>query len=536
MNFGRFFALDKDSSQFGNGIVIFHYTAIKDVEETLENSREETLRYPIYLTLSKDSIEFIYHYCIKDTTEGKHKHFHNSILSLPLSSNLEIKDGLTSALIEASQTPFTYHNSAVINEEKKEISYSNLTDFFGINIDGKFKKDSFFLHKLILDFLFDFEHTSVFQNSPYYEYISIKLKENYFFNSLANKAMFYYYKNLFKEAYKKDYKHNFFYAERLFNAEKEWTKSIRDIKSDQAFHDSKGWFDSPEVEMKGIYKSKEKDKTVSVRKELYAEAIKADKQNNTLLKYAIKLDSKLSSQWNIKRCAFSNLFTTSQNVVLSILMLIPFFNLILFFCNLFTDYSFLHFGVSLQLIAYSFLFLIVILGVGLFSELKYSFGSHIYFPRLLIAILTGWVTIFFGTTLFSPSSINQVTNNPYTITLGILIMLLALAWFTYIEMGRLSPYIGKSRRFRRTLYFLLISFFYSHMSGFFLSFLTKIRELEFDKNAILNEIYHLRNSTEPELLFDSGTILVFYLFTFLAMFIGLFLNIMLLEKRATEAL
>jgi hypothetical protein len=53
-----------------------------------------------------------------------------------------------------------------------------------------------FIRKLILDFMFDLEQTKVFQISPHYEHISVKLKENYLFSALAAKANFYYWKEI----------------------------------------------------------------------------------------------------------------------------------------------------------------------------------------------------------------------------------------------------------------------------------------------------------------------------------------------------
>lgn len=49
-----------------------------------------------------------------------------------------------------------------------------------------------FVRKLFLDFLFDLEHSDVFENIALYDDIYIKLHKNFLFNAIANKAEYYY--------------------------------------------------------------------------------------------------------------------------------------------------------------------------------------------------------------------------------------------------------------------------------------------------------------------------------------------------------
>lgn len=540
MNYGRFFVLDYETSRLNEGITIFNYRGLEDSGY----NRIATPKYPIYLTILKDCIDFRVHYF------NDEKHFHNTFLLLPLSANLEVKDGLTSVLSNGYKTVFPvkgerdYLYNLIINDKNihstlsisNEInSYSDLSVFeiftegnnglsYDTDKDGN-KIITCFIRKIILDFLFDLEHTKVFQNSPYYEYLSIKLRENYFFNALANKAKFYYYRELIKNS--DDYSLRF-YGEYLFKAEKEWTKSIRNEKSDNSFHESKNWFLSSEKEMRPIYlkkkytfENKEKDENLYFEKrkkayEFIDQETRKDIDRTTLL----------SSKWFIKRCAFGCIFSIECNMVLCLMMLLP-------IIGIFIDCIFPYFGFSFKILGHLLLLLSVPFYVFHFANKRNFFCSHIYFPRLLIAIITGWITIFFGTSMFS--IFEKITCYQPIIAITILTMFIAVYWFTYIEVGRMNPHIENKSRFKRTLYFILISFFYSYMTGFLLSFLATIRHLEWDFNAISCEIKKILILSKGEQLFPD-CFAVFFMFTFFAMFIGIFLNMMIQEKRATEPL
>jgi hypothetical protein len=252
MNYGKFFKLDKEKSDLSRGITCYDYIWLRDNEDN-----KDSQEFPIYVTINKDSIDFHAHYHdyykIKD--ERKHKHSHNTILSLPLSANLDVKDGLTGALVEGYKTNFPRYDkegSSYLwelhwktlwrnrNWEKSDASYFELNVFVEPKEknwkklieeikdfekkDNKEDEDAYinkereqadpnrgknskkinrFIRKLILDFLFDLEHTKVFQTSPHYEHISIKLKENFFFSALVAKANFYYWREILIQGKKK---------------------------------------------------------------------------------------------------------------------------------------------------------------------------------------------------------------------------------------------------------------------------------------------------------------------------------------------
>ncbi len=92
MNYGRFFELDFESSRLQEGVAVFNYRWLVD-----NSDLKGTPRYPIYLTFTSEAIIFNLHYL---DSKQEDNHYHNPIIELFLSPNMEISDGLTEALNE----------------------------------------------------------------------------------------------------------------------------------------------------------------------------------------------------------------------------------------------------------------------------------------------------------------------------------------------------------------------------------------------------------------------------------------------------
>ena len=148
-----------------------------------------------------------------------------------------------------------------------------------------------FLRKLLLDFMFDLKHSSVFNTSPNYDRMYSGLMSNYYFSALMHKCEFYYYRELTIRAVeenlvkKTDDQLVLLYAKELFDAEELWAADIRNPLADKYFEQAfpndfklrgwlKGqqwtefcsnvfermtktrwdsWFANPEEEMRRIY-------------------------------------------------------------------------------------------------------------------------------------------------------------------------------------------------------------------------------------------------------------------------------------------
>ena len=278
MNYGRFFEFDFESSKLDEGIAVFNYRWLQDSQKNCNTDRQ-TPRYPIYLTFTSEAIVFNLHYRDEWSDEKDDKtsvHYHNPIIELYLSPNMEIADGLTESLNEAYLSEFPVrgntHLRALIRDAYKndkdefEDDYSSLEIYAAdseVNYDEKAENVSHFLRKIVLDFLFDFEFTGVFKNLAFYNEVSIKLKENLLFNALLNKYRYYYFRMRLigtemndsieeenDDSNKDDELH--FLFQRYELAEREWMSSIMNPKSMKAFHVSP-WFNECHEELEQVF-------------------------------------------------------------------------------------------------------------------------------------------------------------------------------------------------------------------------------------------------------------------------------------------
>lgn len=293
MNYGRFFEFDFESSKLDEGIAVFNYRWLRDKHPS---AGSQTPNHPIYLTFAPEAIVFHLHY-VDLKPEGNMIHYHNPILELFLSPNLEISDGLTDTLNESFSNEFPVKSNILlkkiiresyVHEEEQcshlsKDSYSSL-DIFEIetkeHYEGKGENATHFLRKLILDFLFDFEFTSVFKNLSFYNTISVKLKENFVFNALMNKMRYYYFRmrlvgsELFSilednngttdngQADK-----NLQFLFQLYEAaEHEWVASVTNPKAMDAFHISP-WFNECHEELEQVFadqRLQKSEKTINI--------------------------------------------------------------------------------------------------------------------------------------------------------------------------------------------------------------------------------------------------------------------------------
>ena len=178
MNYGRFFEFDFESSKLDAGIAVFNYRWLQDRSQ--EGAADKlSPRYPIYLTFTSEAIVFNLHYREEgqSNTTGKAIHYHNPIIELVLSPNMEIADGLTESLNETYLSEFpvcgnAYLRKMICNAYEND-SFNTQDNYSSLEFyDVETKKDyeiehnnvTHFLRKVILDFLFDFEFTGVFRN------------------------------------------------------------------------------------------------------------------------------------------------------------------------------------------------------------------------------------------------------------------------------------------------------------------------------------------------------------------------------------
>ena len=176
---GEFFRLDRDSRQ-DEGQVLFRYLHVK-IRDKGAHKDKDCAPYPVYLALKPHAIDFYYHGpvlgekssknipCGADLSDGKINHEHIRILHLPLSMNLAVKDNLTARLSHAF---YDYKEVPHIYDLKESGSkfYSNLSLWNECSkSDANDKENNLSFRRLILDFLYDLEHSRVFYASGIFE-------------------------------------------------------------------------------------------------------------------------------------------------------------------------------------------------------------------------------------------------------------------------------------------------------------------------------------------------------------------------------
>lgn len=273
MNYGRFFEFDLESSYMQKGIAVFNYRRLQQKQ----SGKRTSPRYPVYLVFTPESILFNLHYYEDENSKvQKHSlrsHYHNTIIELRLSPNIDVMDGLTESLNNTFDAQFPVKDNKPLLKAIRD-SF----DFPDCKMSGYYcletfkpeskeayegSKETHFLRKLILDFLYDLDFTDVFKNVAFYDEISTKLKENFLFSALANKVRYYYYRTVIcadevagckiENIEEWNAKMKFFF-EQYASAEHEWVSSIIDDRAMTVFHESP-WFGEAYQELDQVYVS-----------------------------------------------------------------------------------------------------------------------------------------------------------------------------------------------------------------------------------------------------------------------------------------
>ncbi len=499
MNYGRFFTLDVNASQLVRGLTVFNYRGIKNKQVSTDNSRD---KYPIYVNISKDLISFSVHY-IKEGQDSA-EHSNSLIFSLPIASNLNIKYNITSNIINIFSNQFPYNNegniiydiaaNSIQNTEEcnKGISYSSL-EVFGINLKKPETEDRppiiGLLRKLFLDFIYDLEHTGVFKNAPGYDEIYASLNDNFLFRSIRNKAEYYYQRKSASPYNDKDERGYFthsdrdiFMADYLVEAERRWVETIADPRSDATFHAAKGWLRSTEEEMHAVYHSGHlsypnsdiKSKYSTDRCADFLSKIKFPKSDDrTKVEYnkrctkeydtQVVETARKATQWYLHKYCFAgilNIWHGRQNgawkwmyAILSIFLLLtivyPAFNQ-----TVSDDY--LH---SIMIAGGLLVFVRLIRYLRDRKRLGRVGRVNIFMPRLLASVVTAWFTLAIGEDIF-----RGFFDTEHQLWISAVLVIITFVFVSF-EIGRLNPYLDRSKTIGRSITLLVMAFTYSLLSG-----------------------------------------------------------------------
>lgn len=202
MLIGNFFKVD-ENSEFENGIVYYRYLPI-----CRKKRKGGESDFPVYVSINSSSITFylqIRNYLSDNKNENTGEpgiYNHAELFHIPLMSNLRARDNLKNIIKDLYKRKEPLSNDYRLNSIN-DGTYSGLKK----NINKKNEKEekpAIHFKTLVLDFIFDLEHSQVFKNSPAYEKMEESLRQDLFFSALAAKYDYYHKKEILSEELKRD--------------------------------------------------------------------------------------------------------------------------------------------------------------------------------------------------------------------------------------------------------------------------------------------------------------------------------------------
>lgn len=505
MNYGKWFTLDLEASDLRHGINVFNYRGFKFYKkdapkefEKEEDGEQTTPEYPIFAVLNADGVHFCCHYALlspsskdEDSNNGKLPIYHqdNMILSLECSGNTHTSRDFHHRINEAFCTVYPRKNNPIENgtgdaffkqfksqtlrgigelEAEKGVTYSSLEVFRKQQIDEDWdvtEYTHFVVRKLFLDFLYDFEHTDVFQNSPHYDTVYSRFHEDLLFDAIAKKAEYYYQKKLCENVFcntKDRFEDKNYLLANLENyvyAEHHWVECILNPQSDKLFYDS-NWIISTKKELDNVYTSVNSCADLLEKIQMLYD----DSETKIIeLKQIIKSSAEQAHAWYIHKYDLGGslhvLFGDRSPVLWLCLCIPPLF------------------PIARKLLSKR-------------SAIRMVGTIEMFLPRMFAAIFAAWFSLFSFVDRYISVWQNPISHQNHTsgwITLGIFATLLLMFTFLYSEIKRKTKYtfedhkteLSKSTSFegtilRRVLSIFVIGFEYSAITSIFIYNTTKL--------------------------------------------------------------
>ncbi len=488
---GRFFCIDKSSLQ-DEGQVIFRYLPVCDYSDA-EN------RHPVYLTIKPYAVDFFFHgKNVSGAQDASGNHIVNTcIMRLPLSMNLAVKDNLSFTLRKVYQDDYKIKQKQIKLTKNKAQAYWNLDIFHHDAFNHQEDDITLSLRNLLLDFLFDMEHSSVFEASPSYEIAEVHLKENFFLSAIAAKASYYYLRKMYEIADKKGGADNSsekrIYAFQMKDAEIQWLNTIRDVRARELFGEGCGWFKTVEEEYKPVLFNfegrkwrrhlypitpKNHDNSIDGAKKNFLRRVKAklrnekpqygneeDIENLRILRESARWflrrydpRSGMKALWQYKKCKNNE----ARIIIFGVAVLILFFLIGLNWGALIKENQVWPSIFVYALISICFLPLAIIVVFRKLSVILTVFG--ILMPRLIMATASAWL-VFISTEELWKVSLDQTLN--LTDLMPAILLLVPVVVFMAIEIRNIATEISGCQLAARLTSVLLIGFLYSVIIGAF---------------------------------------------------------------------
>lgn len=531
MNYGKWFTLDFETSDLKNGLAFFNYRGFKFYKkeaigeyETENDGEKNTPVYPIFATINSNGVHFYCHYALCSPSIDSNKngliyHQDNAILSLDFSGNKHtngdfhhrINDAFC-AVYPRLKNPINKNTGKKFFEQfeeqifknieqvenEKGITYSSLDVFWAKRIgedETVTEYNHFVVRKLFLDFIYDIEHTDVFQNSPHFEKVYDCLHNDFLFKAIASKAEFYYHRRICENLFYGDMTYdnmgvllvNF---EHYVQSERNWVECILNPRADKLFYDS-NWISSTKKELDDIYTSNET--CADLFEKLRIICIGEDYNNRVYeLSKTINSSAEKAHSWYIRKYDLGGslyVLFGERNPILWVVMCIPVF-----------------FPIARRLVSKR-------------RTTRFIGCIEMFMPRMFAAIFAAWFSLYsFVERYLNVGYLNNQTSR--WIVLGIVATVILMFAFLYSEIKRKTLYtfvdhktdIATNMNFettilRRVSCILIIGFEYSVLISMFIY---KTAKLDGDFMQILFSIL-------------------------VVMFVGIFVQMIFDEKSVSES-
>lgn len=222
MNYGHYYKLNTQKSDLTHNVTVFDYVGVVSQKRGTHN---------VYLIIIDDGIHFEYHF----HNDIDSSHVHADIAFLPFVSTIDGHKRLACVVEECHDVTFPAEIDDSADTPVK--IYNPFLDFTDIRLNGggysglavfevgTAEQNGNIIRRMLLDFLFDMEHSEVFQVSPYYDKMREVFNSNTLISAILARAEYYYQRKQQRD--KRDIledsiKAKLIYADDFTQAEKQW--------------------------------------------------------------------------------------------------------------------------------------------------------------------------------------------------------------------------------------------------------------------------------------------------------------------------
>lgn len=444
---GRFFMQD---TQFDDSV--FHYKVV-----FLESNDDKKKSYPVFIKCYSDSVIFFLQH---DSLENPASHI---LFELPLNNQLgkiNTLEIIETIKDESVEIPNLKIDKSLINEGYVPFfPQQNPTSPISI-----IKGDIF------LNFLFDFYHSTLFDNWKEANSLKSQIHNNFFIRALKSKGDYLISKKQFLEATAQN-QSDYFFSKNLKEAEHNWLQILFNSQAQEFCFSN--WFSDVEKELENVlFPSDTSFDRFNWRRTFFEEITKT--KNKSFQKKKIKQEWNNIINFYTKRYDFLNSLKLYQYEnpfnywallglkIITLLLLV--LSLPLFFYYKSAEGFFLigMSGLIISVIAPLILYIYAMFSAWRekINNYPYLFNINAFVPKMSISILAGWISLIpFSEELWELNALSDLTIwcfKGFTVLLAIIITFTISQEIKYIE-----PISKPVKSFKKIISFFAIGISYS---------------------------------------------------------------------------